>query len=143
MAIQHGDRLKTLANATLVVRFPDSALLSFKPNTTAMLACRHTTANGRIIAEREIHLTRGKVHYQQGKDEAMTIKLVSATTAMEFNGESFSFETDGVFSYVNGREVLLGDLMPASDATVAEGENRKIAESLEYDYIESIKSLLE
>jgi hypothetical protein len=142
MAIQLGDWLETLANASMVVRYPDGAILSFKPNTTVMLAHRKITANGRAALEREIHVTIGKVHYQRGKDDAVTLKLISTTTAANFSGESVVFETDGVFTYVNGREALLGDLMSAPDVTAAGGEHGKAAESLEHDYVESIKSLL-
>ena len=143
MAIQLGDRLETLANASMVVRYPDGAVLSFDPNTTVMLAHRKITAHGRAAPEREIHLIMGKVYYQRGKDDAATLKLISPTTAADFNGESLIFETDGVFTYVNGREALLGDLMSAPDATVSESDCRKAAEAIEHDYVESIKALLE
>lgn len=143
MAIQLGDRLETFANTSLVVRYPDGALLSLKPNSTVMLAHRKTTKYDRAVTEREIHLTMGKVHYQRGDDASVGLKLISTTTASEFNGEFVVFETDGVFTYVNGREALLGDLMSAPDVASTGVKNHKTAESLEDDYIQSIKSLLE
>ncbi len=141
MAIRFGDTIETRGGAAVVL-YPDGATLSLRPNTEAMLAEREASGGGPSGVEREIHLYMGAVHYRRGDDD-VTLKLISMTTATTFHGESVEFETDGVFTYVNGMEVLLGGAMAPLDMSGAEDANRDAAEKVEDAYINAVKSVLE
>ncbi len=103
------DRIETPPGAAIALRYIDGGHLTIHPNTRLMLARREQGEGDSF--QWEIHLFMGKVSYEMASDPIPRLQLISPTGAAPFQGRRMEFETDGIFTYLNGREIALGDLL--------------------------------
>jgi hypothetical protein len=142
-----GDRIHIGQDGLCHARYEDGSYLTLHPGSSVMLMY-HRKPEPLLpppAPRREIHLFSGKVTYRSAARPAAPAKLISPTAAVVFKGPRAEFRTDGVFTYLNDREVQIAQKAgvagnPKEEAPKAASPE---AQQLVDDYVNSVKALIQ
>jgi hypothetical protein len=101
--IYHGDKILTLRDSAVSLRFDDGSVLDISANSNVRItqAVQKGVVAEDELGKREIRTFIGKVKYQSGENKSVSTKMVSPTSVAALRGTIVEFGTDGNYTHLN------------------------------------------
>ncbi|NJL59669.1 MAG: hypothetical protein HC887_08525 [Desulfobacteraceae bacterium] len=101
--IYHGDKILTLRDSAVSLRFDDGSVLDISANSDVRIT--QPSQKGVVAEEelgkREIRVMLGKVGYKSGENKNVKTRMVSPTAVAALRGTEVQFGTDGIYTLLN------------------------------------------
>ena len=135
--IYHGDKILTLRDGSVSLRFDDGSALDISVNSNVRIAqpSQKGVSADEEFGKREIRVMLGKVGYKSGDHNTVTTRMVSPTAVAALRGTEVQFGTDGIYTLLNRVEGSSDNTGNISEGHVPEITSEQAEKSPNYQSV--------
>lgn len=102
-AVHHGDKIVTMKNSGVHIRFHDGSVLDISSNSNVRITqpIQKDIFADEELGKREIRVFIGKTTYKSGEGKNVAARMISPTAVAALRGTVVEFGSDGTYTFLN------------------------------------------